>query len=118
MEEKRMRPRVDLQPKEATSKEEIAAIIHNMDYARWDNPIVMKCFNMMRQLNNWLGTCYSHEHRPHVHVSAAAFGVVLLVGDVPVWDSENDDEEDLKNIDFCKARLKDYAMHMFVPFDG
>ena len=77
---------------------------------------MMKSFNMMRQLNNWLGTCYAEEHGPLVIVSVAADGVAITIGGETVWDSENDHEEDL-TLEYCKSRLYEVAMSMMVPFD-
>lgn len=98
------------------TKEDMQALITSMDFARWEHPIVMKCFHLLRQLNNWLGSCYSKEHRPHAHISIAAFGVCVLVNDICLWDSENNDESEL-TLDFCKEQLKEHAMYFMTPFE-
>lgn len=86
------------------------------NYARWDNPAIMKGLTLMRQIRTWLLSCYAPEHCPHPHMSIAEFGMCILVNDHCVWDSENDSEDDL-TVDYCKAKLKEHALNLMTPFD-
>jgi hypothetical protein len=85
-------------------------------YDRWDNPTVMKAFILMAQINRWLASCYAAEYCPHAHISVASFGLAVLINDVCIWDSENNDDCEL-TLDYAKSRYKEYATHLFIPFE-
>jgi hypothetical protein len=98
------------------TSDDVDRLIHGVNYARWDHPAVMKGFNLIRTINKWLSTCYSDECCPHAHMSVAAFGMCILINDIPIWDSENDSEENL-TLDYCKAKLKEHALYLQTPFE-
>jgi hypothetical protein len=87
-----------------------------MDYLKWENAKILTAFSIARKLNEWIGEMYNQGREPVVSLVISPYIVCLLVGDVCVWDSENNDIEDL-TFDFCKEQLKEYATHLICPFE-
>jgi hypothetical protein len=95
----------------------VSAMLHSMDYGRWDHPTVMKAFKVMQMLTKWLESQYDKpENAPVVSIVVAPIAVALLIGETCVWENQNCHEEDL-NFDYCRSQLQEEALKMMVPFE-
>jgi len=95
----------------------IGELMRSMDHARWDHPLVMKAFRVMKELNTWLEGQYADpEDTPLVSIVVSAPIVSLLIGDDCVWENQCCSEEDL-TLDFCKQEMKRAALLRMVPFE-
>lgn len=95
----------------------VAALMHSLDYGRWDHPIVMRAFKVLQELTKWLESQYNNpEDAPVVSIVVAPVAVALLIGETCVWENQTCSEEDL-TFDYCKAQLQEEALKMMVPFE-
>lgn len=88
---------------------------HSTGYMRWDNPTIIQGVRVAGQLQVWLNLNYEAGGVPVACITVACDGVILMIGDFLVWDSENYDIDDL-TVEFCKARYKEQVMMIATPF--
>lgn len=93
--------------------------IHNLlpefEYSRHDNPTTIAALGLLKPLQDWLtsGEDVSEVAIPSVHVS---YGFLSLsIGDVCVWDTENNDEAEL-NLGSIQLLYKSHLDDLMSPF--
>lgn len=77
------------------------------DYSRLNNPTVIQAFGVLRELRAWVGQA-SGSMIPEPHIDISQSMLLLSIGDVAVWYSEENDLDEL-TFAFCKS---EFAKHV------
>lgn len=80
---------------------DVGRMLHSLDKARWDHPMTLAAFKVMRALNDWINRTVVPESAPLVMVLVSAPMISLTIGEWCVWHSECDSEEDL-TFEYCR----------------
>lgn len=100
-----------------SEKISVSDLLHSVDYLRSDHPQVQLAFGVGKTLQGWFDDRYQDGpgQSPMVSLDICHPCVTLSIGDVVVWDSENDDTEALSR-DRCLQRYRDHLTRQLAPF--
>lgn len=94
-----------------------AALMHSLDHARPDHPLVVQAFSVLAALDRFFSESDGGSSVPIPNLTVTPGAVALSIGEFGAWDSECDSEEDF-TFEKCLEVYRDTLMQRMVPFSG